>query len=115
MLMSLAAAAISLQLAAPLPSDVAPLIQVQQQQCGDGYDIDIYGRCFPNGVIPPRYQAARQGYRGGRYPIPCGNGADVDIRDGFVTRPARCHIDISRVAKGIITIASVAAITDRPF
>jgi hypothetical protein len=112
--MSLAAAVIGFQLGAPLPSDTVPLIQVQQQ-CGDGYDIDIYGRCYPNGVIPPRYQAARQGYRGyggGRYSIPCGNGADVDIRDGLCYRPARCHIDISRAARVIITIARVAAITD---
>jgi hypothetical protein len=84
MLMSVAAAVIGLHLGAPLPSEPIPLIEVQQ--CGDGYDIDIYGRCFPNGVIPPRYQAARQGYGGysggGRYPVPCGNGADVDTRDG---------------------------------
>lgn len=75
-------AALALQLGMPAspPSTAVPLIEVQQ--CGNGYDIDIYGRCFPNGVIPPRYQAARQGYRGGRYPVPCGNGADIDVRDG---------------------------------
>jgi hypothetical protein len=85
MLMSFAAAVIGLQLGAPLPSEMIPLIQVQQ--CGNGYDIDIYGRCFPNGVIPPQYQAARQGYggyyRGGRQPVPCGDGADIDVRDGL--------------------------------
>lgn len=78
--MLVSAAVIALQLAAPLPSNTAPLIQVQQ--CGDGYDVDIYGRCFPNGVIPPQYQAARRGYYYGRRPVPCGDGADVDIRDG---------------------------------
>jgi len=82
MLMSVAAAIIGLQLGAPLPSEPIPLIQVQQ--CGNGYDIDIYGRCYPNGVIPPQYQAARQGYGGyGRQPVPCGNGADADVRDGL--------------------------------
>ena len=77
-----AVTAIALQLgtSSPLLRAPAPLIQVQQ--CGNGYDIDIYGRCFPNGVIPPQYQAARQGYGSGRYPVPCGNGADVDTRDG---------------------------------
>lgn len=89
MLMSVAAAVIGLQLGVPLPSETIPLIQVQ---CGHGYDLDIHGRCFPNGVIPPQYQAARQGYGGygyggygyggGRYPVPCGNGADLDSRDG---------------------------------
>jgi len=35
--------------------------------------------------LAPQDQAARQYqryYRGGRYPVPCGNGADVDVRDG---------------------------------
>lgn len=83
MLMSIAAAVIGLQLGTPVPSETLPLIQVQQ--CGNGYDIDVYGRCLPNGVIPPQYQAARQGYRGyrGRQPVPCGNGADIDVRDGL--------------------------------
>jgi hypothetical protein len=84
MLMSVAAAVIGLQLGAlsHMQGATTPLIQVQQ--CGNGYDLDIHGRCFPNGVIPPRYQASRQGryYGGGRYPIPCGNGADLDTRDG---------------------------------
>jgi hypothetical protein len=89
MFMSVAAVMIAHQLIAGTSfgpsSDTAPLIQVQQQ-CGNGYDIDIYGRCYPNGVIPPQYQAARQGYGGysggGRYPVPCGDGADIDTRDG---------------------------------
>lgn len=89
MFMSVAAVVIAHQLGAGAsfasPDETIPLIRVQQQ-CGDGYDIDIYGRCYPNGVIPPRYQAARQGYRGqyggGRYPVPCGNGSDIDVRDG---------------------------------
>ena len=92
MLVSVTVAATALQLGAysHLESTTPRLIQVQQ--CGHGYDIDIYGRCFPNGVIPPQYQAARQGYGGygyggygyggGRYPVPCGHGADVDSRDG---------------------------------
>ncbi len=62
-----------------------PIVQVGY--CGNGYDIDVYGRCYPNGVIPPEYQAARRYHREGRYgayagPVPCGNGADVDSRDG---------------------------------
>jgi hypothetical protein len=89
MFMSVAAIVIAHQFGAGAsfgsPSQTIPLIQVQQ--CGNGYDIDIYGRCYPNGVIPPQYQAARQGYGGysggGRYPVPCGNGADVDSRDGL--------------------------------
>ena len=84
MLMSVTAAAIAiLGASSQVPNATTPLIQVQQ--CGDGYDIDIHGRCYPNGVIPPQYQAARQGYGGygrGRYPVPCGNGADLDSRDG---------------------------------
>jgi hypothetical protein len=43
------------------------------------------GLCYPNGYLAPQDQAARQYpryYRGGRYPVPCGNGADVDVRDG---------------------------------
>jgi hypothetical protein len=88
MLTSVTAAAIAILGASfsDVPNARPPLIQVQQ--CGNGYDLDIHGRCFPNGVIPPQYQAARQGYggygyRGGRHPVPCGNGADVDSRDGL--------------------------------
>ncbi|WFU37283.1 hypothetical protein QA640_22580 [Bradyrhizobium sp. CB82] len=46
----------------PAIQDEAPLVLVRGGWCGNGYDIDIYGRCYPNGVIPPQYQAARQGY-----------------------------------------------------
>ena len=67
MIVTLAAAAIAAHLGSPLPSENNLLSQVQY--CGHGYDIDIHGRCYPNGVIPPQYQAARQGwaYGGGRY------------------------------------------------
>jgi hypothetical protein len=77
-----AAAAIAAQLGSAVPSESNLLSPVQY--CGRGYDLDIYGRCYPNGVIPYQYQSARRGgmYRGGRYPVPCGNGADLDSRDG---------------------------------
>ena len=84
MLLTVTAAAIAVLSASSHVQSTTPLL-IQVQQCGNGYDIDIHGRCFPNGVIPPQYQAARQGYGGyggGRHPVPCGNGADVDIRDG---------------------------------
>jgi hypothetical protein len=86
MIVTLAAAAVAAHLGSALPSDSSLLSPVQY--CGNGYDIDIYGRCYPNGVIPPQYQAARRygyqgrAYRGGRYPVPCGDGADTDLRDG---------------------------------
>jgi hypothetical protein len=82
MILSLAAAAIAAHLGSALPSENNKVLA--EVQCGNGYDLDIRGRCYPNGVIPPQYQAARQGraYRGGRYPVACGNGADLDIRDG---------------------------------
>jgi hypothetical protein len=78
-----AAAAMAAHLGSALPSESNLLSQVQY--CGHGYDIDIYGRCYPNGAIPPQYQAARRGrmYGAGRYPVPCGNGADLDVRDGM--------------------------------
>ena len=82
----LAGAVLALQLGMPAihQNQVPELIPVQN--CGNGYDVDIYGRCFPNGVIPPQYQASRQyhgsRYYGGRHPVPCGNGADLDVRDG---------------------------------
>jgi hypothetical protein len=77
-----AAAALAAHLGTAIPSQSDLLSPVQY--CGQGYDLDIRGRCYPNGVIPPQYQSARQGraYRGGRYPVPCGNGADLDSRDG---------------------------------
>jgi len=40
--------------------------------------------CYPNGTVPPQFQSGRYyplEYGGGRRPIPCGHGADVDIRD----------------------------------
>jgi hypothetical protein len=83
MIVTLAAAAIAAHLGSASPSQSDLLSQVQY--CGHGYDIDIHGRCYPNGVIPPQYQAARQGrygYGGGRYPVACGPGADTDLRDG---------------------------------
>ena len=50
------------------------------------------GRVWPaatvhvNGAVPPRFQSGRYyplEYGGGRRPVPCGHGADVDIRDGL--------------------------------
>jgi hypothetical protein len=61
-----AAAVLALQLGMPavqtdaVQNEMPAVVQVGW--CGNGYDIDIYGRCYPNGVIPPQYQAARQGY-----------------------------------------------------
>ena len=86
MIVTIAAAILAAHLGAAPAGDTNNLVH-QVQYCGNGYDIDIRGRCYPNGVIPPQYQAARQygaygRYGGGRGPVPCGNGADVDIRDG---------------------------------
>jgi hypothetical protein len=85
MIVTIAAAAIAAHLGSALPGETSSVLQVQY--CGHGYDIDIHGRCYPNGVIPPEYQAARQYGGYGRYgayrgPVRCGLGADVDIRDG---------------------------------
>jgi hypothetical protein len=30
------------------------------QGCPHGYDADLRGRCYPNGMVPREYQAARQ-------------------------------------------------------
>jgi hypothetical protein len=41
--------------------------------------------CYPTGTVPPQFQAGRYyplEYGGGRA-VPCGHGADMDIRDGF--------------------------------
>jgi hypothetical protein len=59
-----AATVIALQFVTPaVVQDETPnLVQVREGPCSYGYDIDVYGRCYPNGVIPPQYQAARQGY-----------------------------------------------------
>jgi len=74
-LISGAAAVLALQLGMPAVQNEMPeVVQVRGGWCSHGYDIDIYGRCYPNGVIPPQYQAARQhggygayGRYGGRY------------------------------------------------
>jgi hypothetical protein len=79
MILTIAAAALAAQLGSAAPSQSGLLSPVQY--CGNGYDLDIRGRCYPNGVIPPQYQAARR-YRAYGGPVPCGHGADVDIRDG---------------------------------
>ena len=37
-------------------------------------------------MVPPRFQSGRYyplEYGGGRRPVPCGHGADRDIRDGL--------------------------------
>jgi len=89
----------------------APVFQVQYgayghpPPCGHGYDLDARdGMCYPNGMVPQQFQTGRQypgsgGYYGGggrddydeddddggvaqRYPVPCGHGADLDVRDG---------------------------------
>ena len=75
MIVTIAAAALAAHLGAALAGDTDNLVhQVREGWCSHGYDIDIHGRCFPNGVIPPQYQAARQygayGRYGGRYRDP---------------------------------------------
>ncbi|WP_126257560.1 hypothetical protein [Bradyrhizobium sp. LVM 105] len=57
-----AAAVLALQLATPAvnQTETPNLVQVREGPCSYGFDTDIYGRCYPNGVIPPEYQAARQ-------------------------------------------------------
>ncbi|MEH2546542.1 hypothetical protein V1283_003187 [Bradyrhizobium sp. AZCC 2262] len=99
MIVSIAAAALAVQLsmvpgsavapdfAAPvLPQTVQYGVPVHPPPCGHGWDVSARdGLCYPNGYLAPQDQAARQYpryYRGGRYPVPCGNGADVDVRDG---------------------------------
>jgi hypothetical protein len=56
MIVTIAAAALAAQLGSALPGEKGLMHPVQY--CGNGYDVDVYGRCFPNGVIPPEYQAA---------------------------------------------------------
>ena len=66
MIVTIAAAALAAHLGAastPAAKTDSLVHQVRRGSCGHGYDIDIYGRCYPNGVIPQQYQAARQ-YRG---------------------------------------------------
>ena len=76
MIVTIAAAALDAHLVADAPAGETDNLvhQVRGGWCSHGYDIDIYGRCYPNGVIPPQYQAARQyggygayGRYGGRY------------------------------------------------
>jgi hypothetical protein len=71
--------------------------------CGDGWDLSARdGLCYPNGYLAPQDQAARQRYYQRQYgqpqydgepepyrsygmrrrPVPCTDGADLDIRDG---------------------------------
>jgi hypothetical protein len=84
MLSTIAAVVLAVHIAAPPSSAPAPLVRVQG--CSDGYDLDIYGRCLPNGAVPREFQAARQGsYGRRRHPVPCGTGTDLDIRDN------QCH------------------------
>ena len=99
MIVSIAAAALAIQLgmtpgsavapvvAAPaLPQTVQYRVPVHPPPCGHGWDLSARdGLCYPNGYLPPQDQAARQyqrSYRGGRYPVPCGHGTDLDSRDG---------------------------------
>lgn len=113
MLVTIASLALALQVGSPAPPPNASETLIQEIQyrvyahpppCGHGYDLSARdGLCYPNGVLPPQDQAARQryyrrdyddrgyggggyeerGYRGGRYPVPCGgDGVDLDIRDG---------------------------------
>jgi hypothetical protein len=99
MIVSIAAAALAVQLSltpgsAVAPDVVAPVspqavqyhVPPHPPPCGHGWDMSARdGLCYPNGYLPPQEQAARQYpryYRGGRYPVPCGHGADLDVRDG---------------------------------
>lgn len=87
----------------------SPVIEVQYgvprhpPPCGIGWDVSARdGWCYPNGYLPPGEQQARRRYYRPQYdppgyyeepqpyrpyglwrrPVPCGDGADVDIRDG---------------------------------
>jgi hypothetical protein len=98
MIVSIAAAALAVQLSMTPGSAVAPelpqvlaqtvqyRVPVRPPPCGHGWDLSARdGMCYPNGYLPPQDQAARQyqrHYRGGRYPVPCGHGTDLDSRDG---------------------------------
>ena len=69
-----------------LPQTVQYRVPVHPPPCGHGWDLSARdGMCYPTGYLPPQDQAARQyqrSYRGGRYPVPCGHGTDLDSRDG---------------------------------
>ena len=98
MIVSIAAAALAVQLGLPgsaaapavieppLPQTVQYRVPAHPPPCGHGWDLSARdGLCYPNGYLPPQDQAARQyqrSYRGGRYPVECGHGTDVDSRDG---------------------------------
>ena len=62
-----AAALLALQLGMPAAQSETPS-PTQVQYCEHGYDIDIYGRCYPNGTVPPQFQSGSQG----RYYYPRG-------------------------------------------
>jgi hypothetical protein len=110
MLMGIATVALALQLGAqvtlplaePQLHEIQYRVPVHPPPCGHGWDLSARdGMCYPNGYLAPQDQAARQryyrpdynpgygeryyggGYRGGRYPVPCDHGADLDIRDGL--------------------------------
>lgn len=78
-------------------------VPVHPPPCGNGWDLSARdGMCYPNGYLSPQDQEARQRYYRPQYdqqdyydeprpyrpygmrrrPVPCGDGADVDIRDG---------------------------------
>ena len=107
MIISIAAAALAFQVGTAEVNPTPPQIQtvqygvpVRRPPCGHGWDLSARdGLCYPNGYLPPQEQDAyyRRGYhrgdgyyrgggggyyRGGRVPVRCGHGADVDIRDG---------------------------------
>ena len=94
MIVSIAAAALAVQLSMTPGIAVAPVtpqavqyrVPAHPPPCGHGWDLSARdGLCYPNGYLPPQDQAARQyqrSYRGGRYPVPCGHGTDLDSRDG---------------------------------
>jgi hypothetical protein len=106
MIASIVGLALAAQITVASPSSPGPdtsLVQriqygvpVHPPPCGTGWDLSARdGMCYPNGALPPQEQSARRGYyysggcygggpvyRDGRYPVPCGNGADLDVRDG---------------------------------
>ena len=120
MIITIAASALAIQLSM-MPEPVAqPLVQpaqygrvpVHPPPCGHGWDLSARdGLCYPNGYLPPQDQSARQyqyqrSYRGGRYPVPCGNGADVDIGTGYATRTERYRCSSSK------DVSAITAATD---